>query len=142
MTQTPDQDPIEQLTQALATLFPQALAGAEPGESPVDVAIAILQQYALDLATHHHLIEFTDTGWAIRHPLPCRTQMLSCDIHLAMSELAQTATEPPVPGTGIYVVALVDDHLVFEAAQDLTAEEQAEAEALEPVDPGAPTPKG
>jgi len=124
---------IERLARAIDSLFPNHLADATSGpRTAVDVAIEILQSYALDLATHEHMIEFTETGWAIRHPLPCRTQMLSCEIHLAMTRLGETTTEPPVPHTGTYFVSLLDERLHFEYIEDddLTEEEQAEAEAL------------
>lgn len=104
---------IERLGEAIRHLFPDA----DPGH-PVDQAIGLLTQYALDEIEAGHLIDIQDTGWAIRHPLVCRPAMFDCSVHLAVTAYYEATRKQPVSGPGIYRVTLDDDGLTFSPYED------------------------
>lgn len=61
-----------------------------------------------------HVVEFTDEGWAIQHPLACRDDMLGCQFHKYIRNDAKHRGEPPV-APGRYYVTLTPE-LAFEPA--------------------------
>lgn len=52
-----------------------------------------------------HVIEFTDEGWTIMHPVACRPDLFACPVNRAAGDMVRS----PVPRNGRYACALDGD---------------------------------
>jgi hypothetical protein len=74
-----------------------------PDWSDVEGAMAYLRGLVDE---DSHVAEFTDEGWSIQHPLPCRPDLQGCEVHKAVAEEAEFIGGSPVEELGRYVVTL------------------------------------
>jgi hypothetical protein len=62
----------------------------------------------------YHVLDVTETGWTLKHPLDCRPELFACPTHRAADEL-----DGPPAAPGRYRVDLVDGQLAIgEAVPD------------------------
>jgi len=72
-----------------------------------------LKQLREALHQDGHTIIFTGDGWSIQHPVECRPDMTSCEIHQYMNKLQPFPSE----GMGTFNVGLCDGVIWFEALE-------------------------
>lgn len=69
----------------------------------------------LDDSTPYHLIDLTDTGWTLKHPIACRPDLFNCPVNRAAQNIGTakpTVVFGPL-GPGVWRVEMDADKLVF-----------------------------
>lgn len=88
------------------------LAGSDTADDAATAIIDHLRVHGFavvaDDGEARHVVDFTDTGWTMQHPLACRSGLFACPVNVALD--TYTAGPPPA-GPGRYPVELGADDL-------------------------------
>jgi hypothetical protein len=76
----------------------------------LEKARAELRALNASLISEDHLINFTEDGWTLQHPLSCRPNLFTCRVNKLSSE---QITEPPTAGLGTYAIEVQNDVLIL-----------------------------
>lgn len=59
-----------------------------------------------------HVIEFSDNGWSIQHPLVCRPNLLNCEVYKTVSAFERGHADASMP-PGRYHITFEQDEPVY-----------------------------